>query len=177
MARPHGTKNIETPEKMWCNITGYDGYMISNYGDVISFRKRNSKEYYDIPKLIKEQVITTHCEKKYARVRLVGKDIYIHRLVAEHFIDNTYNKPQVNHLDGNSLNNIVTNLEWATNSENQIHRYDTNNTKHKYPRYVHKNRQGYRVYKKSIVDKCFKNLDTAIEFAKKYYNHAPNTNI
>ena len=162
-------KYIETPEKMWCNIKDYEGYMISNFGDIISFRKKNSKEFYDIPKIIKQSTITTHCDKKYNRVKLLGKTIYVHRLVAEHFIENKLNKPQVNHIDGNSLNNFLINLEWVSNSENQIHRFKMNGTKNNYGQYVHKNRNNFRVYKKGIVDKSFKELFAAQEFAKKYY--------
>ena len=52
----------------------------------------------------------------------------IHRLVAEHFIDNKDNLPQVNHIDGNRYNNCVNNLEWCTPSYNVQHSY-TNNLK------------------------------------------------
>ena len=47
----------------------------------------------------------------------------IHRLLGIHFIPNPQNKPQVNHKDGNKLNNSLDNLEWVTHKENAIHAY------------------------------------------------------
>ena len=62
--------------------------------------------------------------KGYLRVSIGKKLMFIHRLVAEKYIPNPENKPQVNHKDGNKLNNCVDNLEWVTNQENRNHAVD-----------------------------------------------------
>jgi len=61
----------------------------------------------------------------YKRISIGRKCFSLHRLVAFTFILNPFNKEQVNHIDGNKLNNSIENLEWVTNQENQIHKVKT----------------------------------------------------
>jgi len=63
-------------------------------------------------------------ENGYIRVYINKKTFTLHRLVALTFLDNPENKEQVNHKDGNKLNNCVENLEFVTNKENQMHKIE-----------------------------------------------------
>lgn len=67
--------------------------------------------------------------------------------MALHFINNTQNKPQVNHIDGNKLNNDYSNLEWCSSKENIRHAVDT-----KLGRYSKKAEDWYVLNKEYIID-------------------------
>jgi hypothetical protein len=101
-------------------------YEVSNFGEVRSkdrvvIRSDNGAPIRYYSKSVKQFLD----RRGYPRIRVVvnkeKKSFRVHRLVAKAFLDNPDNKPQVNHLDGVKTNNYVGNLEWVTNSENQIH--------------------------------------------------------
>lgn len=92
--------------EIWKDIKGYEGlYQVSNLGRVKSSKKilSPSKTEYLKVSLSKNGAQNTH---------------YIHRLVAQAFIDNKSNLPFVNHIDENKHNNNVNNLEWCDNKYN-----------------------------------------------------------
>lgn len=110
----------------WKDIEGYEGlYQISNLGFVKTLERKKKVGHINTC-IVPEKILNRNKSRKgYLQVTLSknGKlDSYrISRLVAQHFIPNTENKPQVNHIDGNKDNNDITNLEWVTNDENISH--------------------------------------------------------
>ena len=89
-----------------------ENFLICENGNIIRIKYWN--------KSVREYVKQTE-HNGYLVVGLCSKQYRVHRLVAQAFIDNPENKPQVNHKDGNKLNNCVDNLEWVTSRENIIH--------------------------------------------------------
>lgn len=119
--------------EIWKDVRGYeDLYQVSNLGNlksldrIINLTGKNQFKSFTAQKLIKGQKIKK-CINKYNYFQVVlykngeKENKLIHQLVAQAFIPNPDNKPTVNHIDGNKLNNCVDNLEWATNKEQTQH--------------------------------------------------------
>ena len=119
--------NFENKTEIWKDIPGYEGiYQVSNEGRIksiphcIKANKHGGKRIAE--ERIKNITIGWH---GYLWVSLCkngkSKTYSVHRLVAITFIKNPNEFPAVNHIDGNKENNHVSNLEWCTNHENQMH--------------------------------------------------------
>lgn len=117
--------------EIWKDIEGYEGlYQISNEGKVKSLprewkcaRNESGNRHHN------EIIMSPQLRLNYYRVRLVkygvGKNKSVHRLVAEAFIPNPDNKPCIDHINGNPIDNRVENLRWCTQEENngfELHR-------------------------------------------------------
>ena len=120
---------------MWKNVIGFeDSYILSDKGEIFSKdrmctdaigRKRFRKGVKINPDIAPNGYYRVTLSKNGSK-----KQVYLHRLLANHFIPNPNNLPQVNHKDGNKLNCNLDNLEWVTNQENVIHAYKNGLIRH-----------------------------------------------
>lgn len=108
----------------WRQVVGFEGiYEVSDNGNIRSVDRfvPNRKNKFNKGNNLKLKISNFG----YARVGLCDgysqKFRFVHRLVAFAFIPNPDNKPYINHIDGNKLNNCIENLEWVTAKENKDH--------------------------------------------------------
>lgn len=104
----------------WIDIKGYEGiYQISDKGRVKSFRCG------------KEKIMKPTARKADGRLALslrknnMPEYFKVHQLVGNHFLEKTKEKNEINHIDGNFINNNFENLEWCTRKENMNHAFKT----------------------------------------------------
>lgn len=139
--------------EIWKRIEEFNNYEVSNYGRVRRVRccivygngiVTNYKE-----KILKQEVNRVNYLRVTFSQNNIQKRFQVHRLVAKYFIENPENKPCVNHIDGNGMNNNLSNLEWCTYSENERHSYDVLGK-------VNANRKLTESQIKDILDNCIK---------------------
>jgi hypothetical protein len=106
---------------IWKDIIGYEGfYKINNLGSIISL-KRNGTRNDDMEIKI-QRLPNGYCYVCLQKNGMKSNHL-VHRLIAIHFVANNENKKTVNHKNGIKDDNRISNLEWSTQSENQIHAY------------------------------------------------------
>lgn len=111
-------------------IVGYEElYELNKFGQVKSIQRisyqKNGKKYTVKEKIMKPQVDSTGYIVFGLRSNKATTKVYLHRIIAEAFIPNPENKLTVNHKNGVKHDNSISNLEWATYKENNIHAFET----------------------------------------------------
>lgn len=106
-------------QEQWLDVKGYKGlYKVSSFGQVKMTgrykRHRNDSYEYISPKILNTFIVCGYLKCKLRSKDGIAKMVSVHRIVAETFIPNPNNLPQVNHKDENKQNNHVDNLEWCT---------------------------------------------------------------
>ncbi len=113
--------DMSEQKEVWKWVKGWEGiYKISSHGRLKSFKENPDGYILSIGPYNSRYVHHVLCYGKRQ------ESVWIHRLVAEHFIPNPNNKKYVNHKDMDGHNNKVSNLEWVTASENAQHAVENN---------------------------------------------------
>ena len=114
-------------KEKWKFIKGFDkNYQVSSYGKIKTMNRPVYRKSGKIHYIVKEKILKCYLSTSgyiATSLRLNDKEtkLYIHRIVASHFVPEIFGKTHVNHKDGNKLNNNADNLEWVTPKENIEH--------------------------------------------------------
>lgn len=181
----------QNEQERWKPIDGYNGlYMVSDRGRIKSYREKkvpNNCYLTNGGKIIYEKILKSDTNHGYEQVGLTKngkiKNYAIHRLVAQAFIPNPNQLPEINHKNHNKTDNSVDNLEWCDRSYNNKHR-----RKHK--RIIQLTKKGAKIriwdsveeienelgYKAKIIIRCC-NKETyyAYSYSWRYYNMKQKT--
>ena len=104
-------------KEIFKKIDGYEDYMISNFGNILSLKNGDKKILKPFLESKNRYYMITLCRNGQK------KKFLVHRLVAKYFCENKENKKVVNHIDHNTHNNYYENLEWVSTQENIHHSY------------------------------------------------------
>lgn len=148
--------------EIWKAIEGYEGiYEVSNYGQVkrlVGYRAWTER-------ILKQNKTRDEYRMVVLSWKAIHKPSMVHRLVAKAFIPNPENKPFINHLDRNTGNNHVSNLEWCTQSENIRHSFKMGRVAMRGELQPRAKLKDYQVLE---IRKKYSEGDTGMDLAKEY---------
>ncbi len=118
-------KSITLDGEEWRDVIGFEGmYMIPSYGRCVSLDRVYSDKNNTSKHIIQRLVSFSMVANNYLQYRLWKNNkqynMLVHRIVADAFIPNPNNYTEVDHIDTNRTNNVVSNLRWCTKSMNQL---------------------------------------------------------
>ena len=179
-------------KEIWKDIKGYGGlYQISNLGNV---KKIKNKKYNISKKEVEEKEINKYIsigkhKLGYKNVKLtdkngIRKNLFLHRIIAEAFVENPNNFNIINHKDGDKSNNNINNLEWTTQKDNVNHAWKNGlcenvrkvcaiNGKRKSKKIIQKNKNGevIKVWNSTMdIERELGIIHNNITFCCKHYN-------
>ena len=161
--------------EVWKDVKGFEGiYQVSNYGNIRGLEREVRQGKYGNTRTIPGTNINSTDNGNGYRIIFLWKQgkrkrFYVHRLVAEHFVENGGGYAVVNHKDCDTTNNHADNLEWCSQKDNIRHSVSRMRKPHKQwkqsgtgEKHIYLKNNRYRVSIKGKIDKTFKTLEEAL---------------